>query len=159
MNHAFRVGWHQFAVPVQHPAVGADDNDAVVERAAALLPISFIDAADDRHVMRAGGLTQFGQVAATDVNRVGEQACVQLAHDGAIPSCREPPYPGRVTRNERLGKDDQRRPRRCGFGDPLHGPCDGGAAIEQDRRALNDGDHRHGVFLGQAMPDMGSACA
>ena len=54
--------------------------------------------------------------------------------------------PGRVARHEQLGKDDQRRARRGGFGHPLHGFAERGAAIEQDRRALNDGDLCHGVF-------------
>ncbi|MNE12719.1 hypothetical protein D3C80_1055340 [compost metagenome] len=76
MDHALGVRWHQLAMPVEHFAVRTDNDYAVVERAAAMAPVAFIDAAHDRHDMSAGGLAQFVQVTVRDINGVGQQTRV-----------------------------------------------------------------------------------
>ncbi|MNN16924.1 hypothetical protein D3C81_1300830 [compost metagenome] len=103
MDHALGVRWHQLAVSVEHFAVRADNDYAVVERAAAMAPVAFIDAAHDRHGVNPGGLAQFAQVTVCDINGVGQQTRVQLADYRPVFSRRQPPDPRRVTWNERFG--------------------------------------------------------
>ncbi|MNO84644.1 hypothetical protein D3C76_759910 [compost metagenome] len=76
MDHALGVRWHQLAMPVEHFTVRTDNDYAVVERAASIAPLAFIDAAHDCHGMSAGGLAQFVQVTVRDINGVGQQTRV-----------------------------------------------------------------------------------
>ncbi|MNY69173.1 hypothetical protein D3C86_2070700 [compost metagenome] len=78
---------------VEHFAVGADYDYAVVERTAAIAPVAFIDTAHDRHGVSAGGLAQRAEVTVRDIDGVGQQPRVQLAHDSPVLSSRQPPDP------------------------------------------------------------------
>ncbi|MNP24947.1 hypothetical protein D3C76_1177350 [compost metagenome] len=103
MHHALGIGGHQFAVSVEHGAVHADNDYAVIERAPSIAPVAFIDAAHDRHRVNPGRLAQLAQVTVHNINGIGQQPRMQLADDSAVLSRRQPPDPRRVTWNERFG--------------------------------------------------------
>mgnify|MGYP006163826619 CR=1 FL=1 len=71
--HLLQFGGHQFAVSVEHGAVHADNDYAVIERAPSIAPVAFIDAAHDRHGVNPGGFAQFVQVTFRDIDGVGQQ--------------------------------------------------------------------------------------
>ncbi|MNT35201.1 hypothetical protein D3C72_1712220 [compost metagenome] len=93
MHHALGIGGHQLAVAVEHGAARADNDYAVIERAAAIAPVAFIDAAHDRHGVDPGSLAQLAQITVGDIDGVGQQPRVQLTYYSTVLSRRQPPDP------------------------------------------------------------------
>lgn len=89
---------------------------------------------------------------AIQVDRVQAQLGVKFAQESHVAARFEPPDPGRITGDIRLGEHQQRGARTGGLVDRFHRPSERPATIEQHWRSLNYGDfHRHGrmSFVGQ----------
>ena len=104
------IGRHELAVSVQDRAVGADDDDRVVERGAAEVAVALVDAARRSLTCAALAASRSGARSPRCRGRPhSAQARVQLLGKRHVAAGPQPPDPCRITGNEGLRKDDDVR--------------------------------------------------
>src|SRR5207249_10019749 len=136
-------GGHELAMLGDDGAIGADNDDRVVERAATRVMVPLFDAANDGDLVLSSGLAQRRQIAARHVDRVAEQARVQLRNDRCVGAGTQAPDPHRVAGDEGFREyDELGTGSRC-FGDGIRRVANRPVAVEQRGRLLDHRDLAH----------------
>ena len=92
-DRALRVGRHQLAVPIQHRAVGSDQDYCVVKRKPGELGITLTDPAHNYDLALRRRLTQWSQIVGLQVNAVGQQPAVYFPREREVVLRTKPPDP------------------------------------------------------------------
>ena len=110
---------------------------------AAELAVDLVDPAEHGGLVAPSRLAQRRQVVAYEVDRVRDEARVDLTDEGHVAPRPEPPDPRRVPGEKRLGERDEASAAASGFVDVRDGALHRGALVEENWRALDDGDAGH----------------